>query len=83
MLAYDKLQAKNKRLRKEKEYLFERIDKQNREFYYTSSARYWHKLRQVLEEKTFERVDEEKGFMTRYEMERKHIYTKNWVSTND
>jgi transcriptional regulator with GAF, ATPase, and Fis domain len=38
MLTYDKLEAMNKRLWKEKEYLFERFDKQNREFYYTSPA---------------------------------------------
>jgi transcriptional regulator with GAF, ATPase, and Fis domain len=38
MLTYDKLEAINKRLWKEKEYLFERFDKQNREFYYTSPA---------------------------------------------
>lgn len=38
MLSYDKLEAMNKRLWKEKEYLFERFDKQNREFYYTSPA---------------------------------------------
>jgi formate hydrogenlyase transcriptional activator len=38
MLTYDKLEAMNKRLWKEKEYLFERFDKQNREFYYTSLA---------------------------------------------